>query len=508
MTDRDSNRHVDDHARLRAVLDTAVDGIITIDERGTIEAANPAAERLFGYASAEMVGRNVSMLMPSPYHDEHDGYLANYARTGERRIIGSGREVSGKRKDGSVFPLYLAVSELTFGSRRVFTGFVHDLTDQKKAEDHATQLGRILEDSLNEIFIFDTQSLKFVFANRGALINLGYSAEELKQLTPVDIKPEFSQRQFEDYCQPLLRGEESELQFETVHQRKDSSCYHVHIRLQLATWEERDVIVAIILDISERKRVQDELAELNAELEERVEQRTRELRDAQAQLVRNEKLAALGQLSGGIAHEIRNPLGVIKNSAYYLKMVSQQLNEDARECVDEIEREVETANRIVSELLDFTRDPQCHPDVFSLKTVVESAVRSARIPEGVDLEIGEFTHDVRLRADAGQIERVLTNLIRNAWQALSLTTGHLKISHVCKEDHVLIGVHDTGIGIPAADLARIFEPLFTTKAKGIGLGLAVSQRYARRNGGRLTVDSKLDEGTSFHLSVPLAGDES
>ena len=146
---------MDDHARLRAVLDTAVDGIITIDERGVIEAANAAAEQLFGYTASEVIGQNVKILMPSPYRNDHDSYLANYLRTGEQKIIGSGREVEGRRKDGSTFPLYLAVSEVSFGHRRVFTGFVHDLSDLKRAEEEASQLGHILEDSLNEIFVFD-----------------------------------------------------------------------------------------------------------------------------------------------------------------------------------------------------------------------------------------------------------------------------------------------------------------------------------------------------------------
>lgn len=121
-------------ARLRAVVETAVDGIITIDERGAILTANPAAERLFGYRAAEMVGRNVSMLMPEPYHSEHDGYLRHYLETGERRIIGIGREVVGHRRDGSVFPMDLAVSETVLAGRRFFTGLVRDITARKQAE--------------------------------------------------------------------------------------------------------------------------------------------------------------------------------------------------------------------------------------------------------------------------------------------------------------------------------------------------------------------------------------
>ncbi len=121
-------------ARLRGVVETAVDGIITIDDRGVVETFNPAAERIFGYAADEVIGRNVSMLMPEPYHSEHDGYIEHYHKTGERRIIGIGREVRGRRKDGTEFPMDLAVSATDVGRRGIFTGLVRDITERKRLE--------------------------------------------------------------------------------------------------------------------------------------------------------------------------------------------------------------------------------------------------------------------------------------------------------------------------------------------------------------------------------------
>lgn len=118
-------------AKLRAIVETAVDGIITIDEQGIIESFNQAAERLFGFIEDELIGKNINILMPSPYHEEHDSYLQNYLKTGEKKIIGIGREVVGRRKDRSTFPLYIAVGEISLGKRRMFTGIVHDLTEQK-----------------------------------------------------------------------------------------------------------------------------------------------------------------------------------------------------------------------------------------------------------------------------------------------------------------------------------------------------------------------------------------
>ena len=126
--------------RMRAILETAVEGIVTIDERGIIESLNPAGERIFGYRAAEVIGRNVSSLMPSPYRDEHDTYLSNYMRTGQAKIIGIGREVIGQRKDGSVFPMDLSVSEVRLSNRRLFTGFVRDLTHRKQLESEVLEI--------------------------------------------------------------------------------------------------------------------------------------------------------------------------------------------------------------------------------------------------------------------------------------------------------------------------------------------------------------------------------
>jgi two-component system, LuxR family, sensor kinase FixL len=124
----------DSEERLRAILETAVEGIITIDERGCIESMNPAAVRTFGYKPSEVIGKNVNILMPSPYHEQHDTYLANYRQTGKAQIIGIGREVSGRRKDGTIFPMDLSVSEVKLAGRRLFTGFVRDITDRKRLE--------------------------------------------------------------------------------------------------------------------------------------------------------------------------------------------------------------------------------------------------------------------------------------------------------------------------------------------------------------------------------------
>jgi PAS domain S-box-containing protein len=144
--------------RLRAIWETAVEGIITIDERGSIESLNPAACRIFGYSPEEVAGRNVSLLMPSPDREKHDGYIANYLRTGHAKISGIGREVVGRRQDSTTFPMDLSVCEVKLGERRMFTGFVRDISERRKleqavaaaAEQERARIARELHDGLGQ----------------------------------------------------------------------------------------------------------------------------------------------------------------------------------------------------------------------------------------------------------------------------------------------------------------------------------------------------------------------
>jgi len=166
-------------ALLKAIIENAIDGIITIDDRGSIESINPAACNLFQYTPGEVIGKNVSVLMPSPDRESHDGYIARYQRTHEAHIIGIGREVQGMRKDGSVFPFRLAVSEVQYSGRKIYTGFIHDMSREKEAEeklrDYATQLEEVVEER--------TRSLKeTVLALQAAKEEVSLSLEKEKEL--------------------------------------------------------------------------------------------------------------------------------------------------------------------------------------------------------------------------------------------------------------------------------------------------------------------------------------
>ncbi|MBI4663029.1 MAG: PAS domain S-box protein [Verrucomicrobia bacterium] len=168
----------DSDQRLRAIFNTAVEGIITIDERGRIETLNSSAERIFGYSAAEIIGKNVSCLMPSPYRDEHDRYIDDYLRTGRPKIIGIGREVVGRRKDGTIFPVDLAVSEVRLADRRIFTGFVRDITERKRAEEKLAELARTLAEKNKEL-----ETIVYVASHdlRSPLVNIQGFTKELSR---------------------------------------------------------------------------------------------------------------------------------------------------------------------------------------------------------------------------------------------------------------------------------------------------------------------------------------
>ena len=169
---------VENAERLRAILDTAVEGIITIDEHGIVESVNPAAEKVFGYTAAEMVGRNVCMLMPSPHREKHDAYMETYRRTGQARIIGRGREVVGRKKDGSVFPMDLSVAEVKLKGGRLFTGVVRDVTERKRAEDQLSAMTRALAEKNKEL-----ETIVYVASHdlRSPLVNIQGFSREVEQ---------------------------------------------------------------------------------------------------------------------------------------------------------------------------------------------------------------------------------------------------------------------------------------------------------------------------------------
>jgi len=243
------------------------------------------------------------------------------------------------------------------------------------------------------------------------------------------------------------------------------------------------------------------------QLEVMVENRTRELEQAHEKLIRSERLAAVGELASGVGHELRNPLNVIRNCVYLINMnLDGQATAEVEETLKLLDTQVDISNKIVSDLLDFTRVRAPTRNIVNLNTMIQDRVAWASIPDKVTVRY-DFTGDApQLFVDPEQIGQAFTNVINNAVQSMT-SGGELLVSTGQDDTRAWIKFTDTGCGIPAENLTRVFEPLFTTKPKGIGLGLAITRRMVEQNSGVIEVESLVGKGTTFTLKLPLTKKE-
>jgi signal transduction histidine kinase len=238
----------------------------------------------------------------------------------------------------------------------------------------------------------------------------------------------------------------------------------------------------------------------------KLELANKELRETQEQLIRSEKLAAIGQLSSGVGHELRNPLGAIKNAIFYIqrrvaKTDLPTVEPRVVEFLGIIDEEVDAANKVITDLLGFSRVAQLTVSPVNIVGEIEDALRHTPQPENIDL-VKDINNDLPMvMVDADQIRQVFINIILNAQQAMP-DGGYLNIQTRSKDGVVEVDFTDTGCGIPESDINKIFDPLFTTKAKGIGLGLSVCKSILERHGGGIRVESKVGKGTTFTVSLP------
>jgi signal transduction histidine kinase len=239
------------------------------------------------------------------------------------------------------------------------------------------------------------------------------------------------------------------------------------------------------------------------QLETDVEDRTKDLEDVQEKLIRSERLAAVGELASGVGHELRNPLNVIRNCAYLLNMsLNEKGDEEAINTLEVLDKQIDAANKIVTDLMDFTRikPPSLHRT--DLNSLINESLSYVAVPDKVNINPKLNGNSYKIKVDPEQIGRVFTNIVTNACQSMN-GKGQLDIETDTEDSYVRVSFKDNGCGIPEENIEKIFEPLFTTKPKGIGLGLAISKRLVEQNGGKIAVASKVGKGTTFNIDLPL-----
>jgi signal transduction histidine kinase len=266
--------------------------------------------------------------------------------------------------------------------------------------------------------------------------------------------------------------------------------------------------MCIVRDISERKYAEQRTRE---ELERRVAERTAELKAAQEQLLLSERLATLGQLTATVSHELRNPLGTIRSSAFVVRESADRENDRTRRALDRIDRNVERCDRIIDELLDFTRDRPLDIQPVVIDGWLAELLDGVDLPEGIKREVDLQCGAASVPFDPESLRRCIINVHENACHALNTKRQELPDANLrlvirtrMTTDRLEVRVEDTGIGIKAEVLPRIFEPLFSTKGFGVGLGLVITRKIIRSHGGDIAISSVEGQGTQVLLWLPLA----
>jgi two-component system, LuxR family, sensor kinase FixL len=476
----------DSHATqvLASIVSSAVDGIIVIDSRGRIESFNPAAERLFGYSASEVIGRNVSMLMPSPYRDEHDGYLSRYQSTGDARVIGVGREVQGLRRDGTSVPLHLSVGEMAIRGERKFTGIVHDLTARVRLESQLraseARWRAIIESAVDGIIVIDTRGRIEAF-NPAAERLFGYREAEVvgrnvSMLMPSPYRDEHDAylARYLSTSQPRVIGTGREV----TGRRRDGTDFPLHLSVGETSLGGERKFTGIVHDLSVRVAMEQQLRE-------------------------HASLARIGEMAAVIAHEVKNPLAGIRGA---IQVIGGRMPADSRDAavLREIVARIDGLDGLIQDLLRFARPPRPKPvplDVSPLLKATASLLRADPALMGIHVDVNGSAPPIL--ADPDLLTLVFSNLLINGAHAMQ-GHGRIRISVQSPGSTCRVAIVDEGPGIPADIRDKIFVPFFTTKSRGTGLGLPTAKRLVEAHRGTITIECPPAGGTTVTVDLPLA----
>jgi len=503
--------------RANTILNHASDGIITIDEQGTIDSFNFSAEHLFGYQAQEVLGKNVTMLMPEPFRSRHEQGLNNYLESGVSKIIGIGREVTGLRKDGTTFPIDLAISEMYLGETRMFTGIIRDITHRKEAEEKLEkanrQTRRILDSAGDGIYGLDLDG-NTTFVNSTAVQTLGYKEEELlgkcQHALIHHSKPDethYPQKDCQIYA--TLRDGKVHRESGEVFWRKEGT--PVPVEYVSTPIEENGKLMGAVVtfkDISERKRI-----------ERMINNHTKDLKRANEMLFRSNK--ELDDFAYIVSHDLKEPLrGIYNYSGFIKEDYFDKLDEDGKSKLETLERLSKRMESLINTILYYARLGRSEPTMASVdlnKVLADTLENMQSLLKESQVDVRLPTPLPMVHGDETRIGEVFQNLIANAIKYNDKPDKWVEIgcdSIEClpnrnnnKTDqahsHVFY-VKDNGIGI----LEKHFESLFRIFKRlngknrfsdGTGAGTTIVKKIIEQHNGRIWLESKVGEGTTFYF---------
>lgn len=507
MTDRpsDGDGRPDLHdlqvadARWRAVLATMRDAIVAIDRQGRMTIFNLAAEQMFGYAADEVLGRNVNLLMPSPYHEEHDGYLQRYERSGEARAIGRIRDVHGRRKNGEIFPIELSVSESHVGEEILYTAILRDVS-QRQAVEAALRFERDFAERL----IATAQLIVLVLDPAGRIERYNPHMEQLSG------RPLAQVRGADWFASFVPERERQRMRALWMNTLQEAGAPRGQVNpIVTASGNERQIewstkplldgegqLVGLLClgeDITDRLAAELRLRELQRSAEERA------------------RLADIGVITAKVVHDLGNPLAALSMQAQLILRRARrgdfQPVAPVREPAEQILRTLRRLEGLVHEFTDFARDQRLDIRAVRVGPFLTSCVelwQALAAERGITLAVADIPELPRLYADEVMLRRVLDNLIKNAIEAVGHQPGEVLISAtIPSPGRLCIAVDDNGPGIPESiDVFKLFE---TTKADGTGIGLAVARQLIAAHGGVIEHLPRAPRGTRFRIELPFDG---
>lgn len=489
-------------------LDATQNGIVisdALEEDYPIIYVNKAFSRITGYSESEALNRNCRFLQNDDNDQRGIKIMHNAIRSGKKCQV----QVRNYKKDGTLFWNEISINPVRNHEGKIthFVGIQNDISKRVKAEEEIRHFLKIFDDSLNEIYVFDAKTLRFSHVNYGAKKNTGYTLRELRKISFKEIISGITEDRLQEILDPIYRNNQKKITFETLFKRKDGTTYPVEVHLQSSGLGGSVLIVAIALDISERKNY-------TQKLEKTVAQRTQELKEA---LLKEKELNELKtKFLSMVSHEFKTPLSAILTSATLVgKYCDSDQQGKRKKHLDSISKGVHHLTGILNDFLSIERLEQGKEIYrladFSLSKIVNQVVYNANmlLKTGQKINYPMNIEDEIVYQDEKIIALVLTNLLHNAIK-YSPEDTEIDIEINFDEDMLSLSVIDRGIGIPKKDQKHIFERYFRADnvliTQGTGIGLNIVKFHVENLGGNINFKSIENKGSTFTVTLPIKND--